>query len=412
VQGIEEVRRKLFGTLYNTYSFFALYANIDGFAYEEQEIPVKNRQEIDQWILSVLNSLVKNVEEAFDNYEPTQAARLIQEFVDDNLSNWYVRLNRRRFWKGDYSQDKVMAYQTLYTCLETLSKLMAPIAPFYSDFMFGNLNQVSGKEAYESVHLVDFPQADENLIDADLEERMGMAQNISSMVLSLRKKEKIKVRQPLEKIIIPVIKEGLQAKIEKVEDYILNEINVKQIEYLSDTSGIISKTIKPNFKTLGPKFGKHMKAISAAVSSFGANEIAIIESEGAYTLDIAGEILNLEAEDFIIQSDDIEGWLVASDKGLTVALDIQLSEELEAEGNAREFVNKVQNLRKDNDFEVTDKILVKLLINEEFNPAIEKFKNYICTEVLATDIELVKDLEEATPIEVNEIQLKVALLKV
>jgi len=412
VQGIEEVRRKLFGTLYNTYSFFALYANIDGFAYEEQEIPVKNRQEIDQWILSVLNSLVKNVEEAFDNYEPTQAARLIQEFVDDNLSNWYVRLNRRRFWKGDYSQDKVMAYQTLYTCLETLSKLMAPIAPFYSDFMFGNLNQVSGKEAYESVHLVDFPQADENLIDADLEERMGMAQNISSMVLSLRKKEKIKVRQPLEKIIIPVIKEGLQAKIEKVEDYILNEINVKQIEYLSDTSGIISKTIKPNFKTLGPKFGKHMKAISAAVSSFGANEIAIIELEGAYTLDIAGEILNLEAEDFIIQSDDIEGWLVASDKGLTVALDIQLSEELEAEGNAREFVNKVQNLRKDNDFEVTDKILVKLLINEEFNPAIEKFKNYICTEVLATDIELVKDLEEATPIEVNEIQLKVALLKV
>ena len=412
VQGIEEVRRKLFGTLYNTYSFFALYANIDGFAYDEQEIPVKDRQEIDQWILSVLNSLVKNVEEAFDNYEPTQAARLIQEFVDDNLSNWYVRLNRRRFWKGDYSQDKVMAYQTLYTCLETLSKLMAPIAPFYSDFMFGNLNQVSGKEAYESVHLVDFPQADENLIDADLEERMGMAQNISSMVLSLRKKEKIKVRQPLEKIIIPVIKEGLQAKIEKVEDYILNEINVKQIEYLSDTSGIISKTIKPNFKTLGPKFGKHMKAISAAVSSFGENEIAIIETEGAYTLEIVGENLNLEAEDFIIQSDDIEGWLVASDKGLTVALDIQLSEELEAEGNAREFVNKVQNLRKDNDFEVTDKILVKLLINEEFNPAIEKFKNYICTEVLAKDIELVKDLEEATPIEVNEIQLKVALLKV
>lgn len=412
VQGIEEVRRKLFGTLYNTYSFFALYANIDGFAYDEQEIPVKDRQEIDQWILSVLNSLVKNVEEAFDNYEPTQAARLIQEFVDDNLSNWYVRLNRRRFWKGDYSQNKVMAYQTLYTCLETLSKLMAPIAPFYSDFMFGNLNRVSGKEAYQSVHLVDFPQVNENLIDADLEERMGMAQNISSMVLSLRKKEKIKVRQPLEKIIIPVIKEGLQAKIEKVEDYILNEINVKQIEYLSDTSGIISKTIKPNFKTLGPKFGKHMKAISAAVSSFGANEIAIIESEGAYTLDIAGEILNLEAEDFIIQSDDIEGWLVASDKGLTVALDIQLSEELEAEGNAREFVNKVQNLRKDNDFEVTDKILVKLLISEEFNPAIEKFKNYICTELLATDIVLVKDLEGATPIEVNEIKLKVALLKV
>lgn len=412
VQGIEEVRRKLFGTLYNTYSFFALYANIDGFAFKEDEVPVTERQEIDQWILSVLNSLVKNVEAAFDDYEPTHAARLIQEFVDDNLSNWYVRLNRRRFWKGEYSKDKVMAYQTLYTCLETLSRLMAPIAPFFSDFLFGNLNRVSGKEAFESVHLVDFPKANDSMIDVDLEERMGMAQNISSMVLSLRKKEKIKVRQPLGKIIIPVIKEGLQEKIEKVEDYILNEINVKHIEYLSDTSGIISKTIKPNFKTLGPKFGKHMKAISAAVAQFGENEIATIESEGAYILDIAGEKLNLEAEDFVIQSDDIEGWLVASDKGLTVALDIQITEDLEAEGNAREFVNKVQNLRKDKDFEVTDKILVKLLISEEFNPALDKFKNYICAEVLATDIEVVSDLEGGTPIEVNEIKLEVALIKV
>ena len=411
VTGIEEVRRKLFGTLYNTYSFFALYANIDGFAFKEEEIEVSKRQEIDQWILSVLNSLVKNVTAAYDDYEPTNAARLIQEFVDDNLSNWYVRLNRRRFWKGEYSEDKVMAYQTLYTCLDTLSKLMAPIAPFFSDFLYKNLNEISGKEEASSVHLADFPESLEDRIDMSLEERMQIAQTISSMVLSLRKKEKIKVRQPLEKIIVPVIKEGLQAKVEKVEDYILNEINVKSIEYLSDTSGIISKTIKPNFKTLGPKFGKYMKAISTVVSSFGEDEIATIEEQGAYNVEIDGEQLELDQEDFIISSDDIEGWLVASDKGLTVALDIHISEDLQAEGNAREFVNRVQNLRKDSNFEVTDKILIKLLINEDFIPALDKYKNYICAEILATDIEVVSSLDNGIAIEVNEIKLEVALIK-
>lgn len=411
VTGIEEVRRKLFGTLYNTYSFFALYANIDGFSYQEEEVEISKRQEIDQWILSVLNSLVKNVTEAYDDYEPTNAARLIQEFVDDNLSNWYVRLNRRRFWKGEYSEDKVMAYQTLYTCLETLSKLMAPIAPFFSDFLFKNLNEVSGKEDKISVHLSDFPENKQVLIDLNLEERMQIAQTISSMVLSLRKKEKIKVRQPLEKIIIPVIKEGLQAKVEKVENYILDEINVKSIEYLSDTSGIISKSIKPNFKTLGPKYGKYMKAISAKVASFGESDIETIEEKGEYTLNIDGEELLLEEQDFVISSDDIEGWLVASDKGLTVALDIHISPDLQAEGNAREFINRVQNLRKDNNFEVTDKILIKMLINEEFIPALEKYKNYICAEILATNIEIVEALEGGTALEVNDINLEVVLIK-
>ena len=411
VTGIEEVRRKLFGTLYNTYSFFALYANIDGFSFAEKNIKVEKRQEIDQWILSVLNSLVKNVTIAYDDYEPTNAARLIQEFVDDNLSNWYVRLNRRRFWRGDYSEDKIMAYQTLYTCLETLSKLMAPVAPFFSDFLFKNLNEVSGRVAASSVHLADFPVSQESDIDVNLEERMYLAQSISSMVLSLRKKEKIKVRQPLAKVIIPIIKEDLQEKLEKVEDYILNEINVKAMEYLSDTSGIISKSIKPNFKTLGPKYGKHMKAISVEVASFDQAQIATIEEHGSYTLNIGSEELVLEYVDFIISSDDIEGWLVASDKGLTVALDIHISDDLKAEGNAREFVNRVQNLRKESNFDVTDKIVIKMLVNDEFKPALDKYKNYICTEILATDIELVSTLSEGQSIEVNDMNLEIELIK-
>jgi isoleucyl-tRNA synthetase len=411
VTGIEEVRRKLFGTLYNTYSFFALYANIDGFSFAEKNIEVEKRQEIDQWILSVLNSLVKNVTIAYDDYEPTNAARLIQEFVDDNLSNWYVRLNRRRFWKGDYSEDKIMAYQTLYTCLETLSKLMAPIAPFFSDFLFKNLNEVSGRLDASSVHLADFPVSEETKIDVNLEERMYLAQSISSMVLSLRKKEKIKVRQPLAKVIIPIIKEDLQGKVEKVEDYILNEINVKAMEYLSDTSGIISKSIKPNFKTLGPKYGKHMKAISAEVASFDQTQIATIEEQGSYTFNIGSEELVLEDADFIISSDDIEGWLVTSDKGLTVALDIHISDDLKAEGNAREFVNRVQNLRKESNFDVTDKIVIKMLVNDDFKPALDKYKNYICTEILASDIELIPILTEGQSIEVNDMNLEIELIK-
>lgn len=411
LDGIDEVRRKLFGTLYNTYSFFSLYANIDGFAFKENEIPLNERQEIDQWIISVLNTLVKDVKASFEDYEPTNAARLIQEFIDNNLSNWYVRLNRRRFWKGDSSDDKVMAYQTLYTCLETLSLLMAPIAPFFSDFLFQNLNSVSGKNNATSVHLADFPLVNESAIDTSLEERMSIAQTISSMVLSLRKKEKIKVRQPLSKIIVPVIDETLQPKVEKVENYILDEINVKAVEYLSDTSGVISKTIKPNFKTLGPKYGKHMKAISAHVKTFGQSEIASIEKNGKYELELNGEQLLLELEDFEINSDDIEGWLVASDKGLTVALDINITPELNAEGNAREFINRVQNIRKDSDFEVTDKILIKMLVSNEFKSSLDKFKNYICAEILATDIELVETLQNGIEIEVNDIGLNIEITK-
>lgn len=412
VDGIDEVRRKLFGTLYNTYSFFSLYANIDAFAYKEAEVALDKRQEIDQWILSVLNTLVEEVGKAFDAYEPTNAARLIQEFVDDNLSNWYVRLNRRRFWKGDYSEDKVIAYQTLYTCLETLSKLMAPIAPFFSDFMFQSLNKVSQKDKALSVHLADFPKTNVKAIDKDLEERMEIAQNVSSMVLSLRKKEKLKVRQPLAKIIIPIIDDSFQAKVEKVEDYILNEINVKEIEYLSDTSGIISKTIKPNFKTLGPKYGKHMKAISAVVNTFGQEEIAQIEKEKQYKLEINGEQLLLDECDFEINSDDIEGWLVASNKGLTVALDIHINEDLLAEGNARELINRIQNLRKDSKFEVTDRILIRMIESEELKSALDKYKNYICAEILADDIEIVGTIDNPVVVDINEKEIALELLKI
>lgn len=411
-EGIDEVRRKLFGTLYNTYSFFSLYANIDGFSYKEQDVPVADRQEIDQWILSVLNTLVAEVTACFEDYEPTNAARLIQEFVDDNLSNWYVRLNRRRFWKGEYSDDKVIAYQTLYTCLDTLSRLMAPIAPFFSDFLFQNLNQVSGKERAASVHLADFPKAKSELMDKDLEERMGLAQNISSMVLSLRKKEKIKVRQPLAKIIIPIIDDTLEGKVSKVEDYILNEINVKEIEYLDDTSGVISKNIKPNFKTLGPKFGKYMKAISTEVAKFGQEEIKLIERNKSYTINVDGEELLLDEDDFEINSNDIEGLLVTSNKGLTVALDINISADLKAEGNAREFVNKVQNIRKDSRFEVTDRILIKMLVSNEFKSALDKYKNYICDEILANNIEESDSLQNGLVIEVNDIQLEVEIIKI
>ena len=411
-EGIDEVRRKLFGTLYNTYSFFSLYGNIDGFSYKEEEVPASERQEIDQWILSVLNTLLAEVTTCFEDYEPTNAARLIQEFVDDNLSNWYVRLNRRRFWKGEYSEDKVIAYQTLYTCLDTLSKLMAPIAPFFSDFLFQNLNQVSGKDQAQSVHLAEFPKANTACIDKDLEERMGIAQNISSMVLSLRKKEKIKVRQPLAKIIIPILDDTLEGKVSKVEDYILNEINVKEIEYLNDTSGVISKNIKPNFKTLGPKYGKHMKVISAELAKFGQEEIRLIEQNKTYKINIGGEELVLDEDDFEINSNDIDGLLVASSKGLTVALDIHITEALKAEGNAREFINRVQNIRKDHKFEVTDRILIKMLISIEFKLALDEYKNYICDEILANDIEVVDSLKDGLVIEVNDIQLKLEIIKI
>jgi isoleucyl-tRNA synthetase len=410
--GVDEVRRKFFGTLYNTYSFFSLYANIDKFTYSEPEVPLENRQEIDRWILSVLNTLIIEVKNALDDYDPTRAARLIQTFLDDNLSNWYVRLNRRRFWKGEYTEDKITAYQTLYKCLETISLLSAPIAPFFSEFLFQNLNKTTGRINAESVHLALMPEPDMSAIDKNLEERMALSQTISSLVLSLRKNEKIKVRQPLSKILIPVLSKDEQEKIEKVESYILNEINVKEIEYVTDTSGIIKKKIKPNFKTLGPKYGKKMKEIGALVAAFTQDDIRMVEQQKQYEAEIDGEQVLMTLEDFEISSDDIPGWLVASENGTTVALDITITDELKAEGDAREFINKVQNLRKDNDFEVTDRILVRIQEDELFKPALIQFKSYICAEILANDIVEVSELpENAEAIEINETKLYVQILK-
>jgi isoleucyl-tRNA synthetase len=409
--GVDEVRRKFFGTLYNTYSFFALYANIDKFTYSEKEVPLENRQEIDRWILSVLNTLIIEVKNALDDYDPTKAARLIQTFLDDNLSNWYVRLNRRRFWKGDYSEDKITAYQTLYKCLETISLLSAPIAPFFSEFLYQNLNKLTGRIKAESVHLALFPEADTSAIDNDLEERMALSQTISSLVLSLRKNEKIKVRQPLSKILIPVLSKDEQEKIEKVESYILNEINVKEIEYVTDTSGIIKKKIKPNFKTLGPKYGKKMKEIGALVAGFTQEDIRRIEEQKQFQTEMDGEPVLMTLEDFEISSDDIPGWLVASENGTTVALDITISDELKSEGDAREFINKVQNLRKDKNFEVTDKILVRIKEDNVFKPALIRFKSYICAEILANDIVEVDSLDNFEEVEVNDTKLFVQIVK-
>jgi isoleucyl-tRNA synthetase len=409
--GVDEVRRKFFGTLYNTYSFFALYANIDKFTYSEKEVPLENRQEIDRWILSVLNTLIIEVKNALDDYDPTKAARLIQTFLDDNLSNWYVRLNRRRFWKGDYSEDKITAYQTLYKCLETISLLSAPIAPFFSEFLYQNLNKLTGRIKAESVHLALFPEADTSAIDSDLEERMALSQTISSLVLSLRKNEKIKVRQPLSKILIPVLSNDEKEKIEKVESYILNEINVKAIEYITDTSGIIKKKIKPNFKTLGPKYGKKMKEIGALVAGFTQEDIRRIEQQKQFQTEMDGEPVLMTLEDFEISSDDIPGWLVASENGTTVALDITISDELKSEGDAREFINKVQNLRKDKNFEVTDKILVRIKEDNVFKSALIRFKSYICAEILANDIVEVDSLDNFEEVEVNDTKLFVQIVK-
>lgn len=409
--GIEEVRRKFFGTLYNTYSFFALYANLDNFNYSEEEVPLENRQEIDRWILSVLNTLIIEVKNAFEDYDPTRAARLIQTFLDDNLSNWYVRLNRRRFWKGDYSEDKVVAYQTLYKCVETISILSAPIAPFFADFLFQNLNKITKKHQEESVHLVLYPEVNNQAIDAALEERMAIAQTISSLVLSLRKNEKIKVRQPLSKILIPILSEEEKLKIEKVESYILNEINVKAIEYLFDTSGFIKKKIKPNFKTLGPKYGQIMKAIAAHVNTFTQDDIKNIEQNKFLNITIDDQEVQLSIEDVEISTDDIPGWLVASENGTTIALDIKITDELKAEGDAREFINKIQNIRKDSNFEVTDKIIVNIKEEQKFKPALVQFKDYICTEILATNLIEVTVLEKFEEIEINEFNLFVNIEK-
>lgn len=384
--GIVEVQRKFFGTLYNTYNFFALYANIDGFTYSEADIDYAKRPEIDRWILSKLNSLIKEVENAYDQYEPTRAGRLIQDFVNDQLSNWYVRLCRRRFWKGDYTEDKISAYQTLYTCLEVVTILSSPIAPFFMDKLFSDLNKVSGKHDAESVHLAYFPKANENFIDLNLEGQMDIAQRVSSLVLSLRKKEKIKVRQPLQKVMVPILDPTFKSRIEHVKDLILAEVNVKEMELLEDTTGVLVKKIKPNFKTIGPKYGKQMKAISAMVNGWDQQAIAEVETNGGWNGEVDGAAIELTLEDFDIQAEDIPGWLVASEGGITVALDITISEELRNEGIARELINRIQNFRKESGLEVTDKIKLTIASTAEIQQAVATNKTYICEEVLATDI--------------------------
>lgn len=392
IDGIDEVRRKFLGTLYNTYSFYALYANIDGFTYNEKEIPLENRQEIDRWIISKLNSLILEVFNCFADYEPTNATRAIQDFVDGHLSNWYVRLCRRRFWKGEYTEDKIAAYQTLYECMITISKLMSPVAPFFSDWLYKNLNNVTKKEVFESVHLADFPKESENAIDQLLEERMDYAQRISSLILSIRKKEKIRVRQPLFKALLPVLDERFQTQVEAVQDLIMAEVNVKSFEFVKDTSGVITKNIKANFKTLGKRLGKDMKVAAEMISQFDQQTINQIEKQKFYALNIGETTYTLEQEDFEIGFNDIPGWQVASDRDLTVALDVTLNEELINEGTARELVNRIQNIRKSKEFNVTDRIQVRVEANEAVSAAIEKFAEYICTETLANSLVSVNEL--------------------
>lgn len=396
IAGLDEVKRKFFGTLYNTYSFFALYANVDSFSYSEEEVPMELRPEIDRWIISLLNSLIKEVHDDYENYEPTRAGRAISEFVTEHLSNWYVRLNRKRYWGGEYNTDKIAAYQTLYTCLETVSLLASPIAPFYMDNIFRDLNLVTGRQNSESVHLAHFPEYDETLIDKSLEERMELAQKISSMVLGLRRKVSTKVRQPLSKIILPVLDNGFREKVEAVKNLVLSEINVKEIEFISDTSDILVKKIKPNFKTLGPRYGKLMKSISAEISGFSQKDILKFERENSFNLIVEGETINLQADDVEIISEDIPGWLVANEGTLTVALDINITDDLREEGLAREFINRIQNLRKESGFEVTDKIIVQIQMHEAFNRAIKKHSDFIGSQTLAKSVTLVNFLDEKT----------------
>jgi isoleucyl-tRNA synthetase len=409
LEGIGEIQRKYFGTLYNTYSFFSLYANVDGFDYSQKDIDFDKRPEIDRWILSKLNSLVKNVDAAYADYEPTRAGRLIQDFVTDQLSNWYVRLCRRRFWKGDFTEDKISAYQTLYTCLTAIAKMTAPIAPFFADRLYRDLNAATGKEKAESVHLALFPEVDKNLIDTDLEERMEIAQQVVSMALSLRKKEHIRVRQPLQKIMVPILNEKFERQLQSVEDLILSEINVKELEYLK-YSGVLVKQIKPNFKALGPKYGKQMKSIAAAVGKFDQDDIQKIETDGEYRLDLEGEEIVLTQSDVEITSQDIPGWLVTTEGQITVALDITLTDELREEGIAREFVNRIQNLRKDSGLEVTEKIALQIKKHDFINAAIEKNLNYICSETLAGDLQLVDSLDSGEEVEVSdEVTTRIAI---
>ncbi len=394
ISGVDEVRRKFFGTLYNTYSFFSLYANVDGFTFAEDEVLLEKRPEIDRWIISLLNSLVKEVDEYYSTYFPTKAGRAIQDFVNDHLSNWYVRLNRKRFWGGEYSENKIAAYQTLYTCLETVTRLAAPIAPFYTDQIFKDLNAATGKDTSESVHLADFPGYDEKAIDKALEERMNIAQQISSMVLGLRRQKNLKVRQPLAKIMIPVLSEEDKQKVEAGKDIILTEINVKEIEYISEDSGILVKNIKPDFKVLGKKHGKLMKQIAATVNQFSQEDIKKIEKDGEYKLTVDGQEVVILLDEVEISSQDIPGWLVASNNKLTVALDVTVTEDLREEGIAREFINRIQNFRKELGLEVTDKIKLNIKEHEEINSAINKHKDYIAVQTLAEELNLLSEISD------------------
>ena len=412
IDGMDEVRRKFFGTLYNTYSFFSLYANVDGFDYSEPDVPLNERPEIDRWILSLLNTLVKDVDGFYDTYEPTRAGRAISEFVNDNLSNWYVRLNRRRFWGGGMTTDKLSAYQTLYTCLETVAKLMSPIAPFYGDQLFSDLIAVTGRETVESVHLSDFPKYDEALIDKDLEERMKMAQDVSSMVLALRRKVNIKVRQPLQTIMVPVADAHQQESIEAVKNLILNEVNVKELKFVDNAAGILVKRIKPDFKKLGPRYGKIMKSLAVAIQGMSQEDILAFEAAGTFTLNVEGQEAAVELADVEIISEDIPGWLVANEGRLTVALDITVTENLRKEGLARELVNRIQNLRKSNGYDITDKINVTVLSSDEMDDAIKEFNEYIANQVLAVSVEITEHaISDATVLDFEDFNLSVRIEK-
>ena len=412
--GVDEVRRKFFGTLYNTYSFFALYANVDGFTGREEEVPVERRPEIDRWIISLLNTLVKNVTESLEEYDPTPAARAIQEFVGENLSNWYVRLNRKRFWGGEMTEDKLAAYQTLYTCLETVAMLAAPFAPFMMDRIFRDLNAVSGRHTESSVHLSTYPKADEALIDSSLEEMMALAQQVSSMVLALRRKVSIKVRQPLTKILIPVLDPAMARHIAAVRNLILGEVNVKELELIEQTTGIITKRIKPNFKTLGPKYGKYMKQIAALTAQFSQERIAEIEAAPESVLEIDGQQIVVTPADFEITSEDMPGWLVASEGKLTVALDITLTDELRAEGVARELINRIQNIRKDSGFEVTDKIRVEIEQKELVAEAVARYADYIASQTLAVEVKSSAEPqgESVVATDIDEEPLRIAVTRI
>ena len=409
--GIQEVQRKFFGTLYNTYQFFILYANVDGFTFREAYIPVAERPEIDRWIISSLHTLIQQVTQAMDEYEPTVAGRYMETFLDEQLSNWYVRLCRRRFWKGEYEHDKICAYQTLYECLETLVRLMAPISPFFSDAVFRRLNAITGRLPHSSVHHVRYPIADVQVIDRQLEERMQLAQEVSSLGLSLRKKVSIKVRQPLQKLMIPVLNPEMKQQLEKIEHLILAEVNIKKIEYITDSEGIISKKLKPNFKLLGARLGQRMKAVGNLISAMSAQEIAQLEKEGTFSFVVDNEPITIQLAEVDVLAEDIPGWTVAVKNGLTVALDIQITPELQQEGDARELVNRVQNIRKEMGLALTDRILLKVQLREELRQAIINYNDYICREILADSIEWVPDLEGGTEVDINEELLKVDVIK-